>query len=80
MTDRGWWFRLRTENERGNLMSGRNSSSILMACLLAAAFLGIAPIANAAPAGSSFLSAGKGSAKIAIESKIVAVSHGRTCR
>jgi hypothetical protein len=69
LTDRGWWFRFRTENERGNLMSGRNSSSILMACLLAATFLGIAPIANAAPAGSSFLSAGKGPAKNAIEVK-----------
>jgi hypothetical protein len=61
---------VQAKNERGNLMRCRNSfASILLACLLAAACLGIAPIANAAPAGSSFLSAGKGPTKNAIEVK-----------
>ena len=61
---------VQAENERGNLMSCRNSfASILPACLLAATFLGYAPVANAAPAGPSALSAGKVSEKSAIEVK-----------
>lgn len=42
---------------------------ILLACLLAVAILGSTPIANAAPAGPSFLSAGKGLANSVIEIK-----------
>ena len=50
-------------------MRCRNSfASILPACLLAATFLGYAPVANAAPAGLP-LSAGKVSEKSAIEVK-----------
>lgn len=42
-------------------MRCRNSfASILPACLLAAACLGIAPVTNAAPAGPYFLTPGKG--------------------
>ena len=41
-------------------MSNRNLfASILMACLLAVGFLGIAPVANAASAGKSFRKPGK---------------------
>jgi hypothetical protein len=42
-------------------------TSILLACLLAAAFLGSAPMADAAPAGSSFPVAGQTPAKYTIE-------------
>src|SRR3972149_6924314 len=45
---------------RGNLMTGRNLfASILMACLLAVGFLGIASVANAASAWPSFLKPGE---------------------
>ena len=41
-------------------MSSRNLfASILMACLLAVGFLGIAPVANAELGGQSFLKPGK---------------------
>ena len=41
--------------------------SIVSACLLAAAFLGITPVTNAAPAGSLFPPSGKGLANNVIE-------------
>lgn len=44
-------------------------ASILPVCLLAAACLGIAPVTNAAPAGSYFLTPGQGIANNAIEIK-----------
>jgi hypothetical protein len=51
-------------------MRCRNSStSILPACLLAAAFLGIAPVTNAAPAGSYLPTPGQGLANNVIEVK-----------
>jgi hypothetical protein len=58
------------KTERGNLMKRRKSfASILLACSLAAAFLGIAPGTNAAPAGSLFPTPGKGLANNVIETK-----------
>lgn len=51
-------------------MSSRNLfASILMACLLAVGFLGIAPVADAASAGPSFLNPGKGLRNNVIEIK-----------
>jgi hypothetical protein len=50
-------------------MSGRNSSSVLMACLLALGSLAIAPVANAASVGPSFLNPGKDLANSVIEVK-----------
>jgi hypothetical protein len=58
------------ENEGGDLMRCRNPfASILPACLLAAAFLGIAPVANAGPAGPLFLTPGQGFANNVLKVK-----------
>lgn len=55
---------------RGNLMSSRSLfASILMACLLAVGFLGIALVANTASAGPAFLNSGKSSRNNVIEVK-----------
>jgi hypothetical protein len=51
-------------------MSCRNLfASILMACLLAAGFLGIVPMANAESVGQSFLKPGKSAGNNVIEIK-----------
>ena len=55
---------------RGNLMSSRSLfASILMACLLAVGVLSIAPVANAASTGPSFLNPGKSLGNNVIEIK-----------
>ena len=49
-------------------MSSRNVfASILMTCLLAVGFQGVAPVANAASAGQSFISSGEGARYNVIE-------------
>ena len=61
-------------------MSSRNLfASILMACLLAVGFLGIAPVANAESAGQSFLKPGKSARNNVIEIKRRGRGHGFTC-
>lgn len=51
-------------------MSSRNSfASVLMACLLAAGFLGIAPATHAGSGGKSSLKAGEGARKTAAKIK-----------
>jgi hypothetical protein len=57
------------KDERGKLMRWNSFASVLFAGLLAAASLGLAPVTNAAPAGSFFPAPGKALASNVIEIK-----------
>ena len=61
-------------------MSSRNLfASILMACLLAVGFLGIAPVANDASAGKSMQNAAKAPEILRLRCNVVAAAYAFPC-